>query len=124
MAERRGPIPCSLSEFPWAVENRVVRGPILAVFRDEEDAVAFVEEYIDLRVIPTPFHEMTDEEVNVAASPVTVTEEMVERAARVLHPAGLGPWDEAKGAWRERTLMLARAALEAALGAEKGDDRD
>jgi len=40
------------SEFPWAVENRVVKGPILALFRDREDADDYVKEFLDLRVRP------------------------------------------------------------------------
>lgn len=36
----------------WAVENRVVRGPVVALFDDEDDAKDFVEGYLDLRVFP------------------------------------------------------------------------
>lgn len=49
-----GPIPAELRDFPWAVENRVVREPIYALFREREDADEMVEDSLDLRVIPNP----------------------------------------------------------------------
>lgn len=39
-------------EYPWAVENRVVKSPTIALFRDKTDADDYTAIYIDLRVIP------------------------------------------------------------------------
>lgn len=74
-----------------------------------------------------PFHEMTDEEVNVAASPATretVTEEMVERGARAYWRKSMDKvgdrsddWDESEREWY---MWAARVVLEAAV-TEKGD---
>lgn len=38
--------------FPWAVENRVVKGPVVALFRDREEAEEYADGFIDLRVRP------------------------------------------------------------------------
>lgn len=38
--------------FPWAVENRVVKGPVIALFRTEEEALEYADGFIDLRVRP------------------------------------------------------------------------
>lgn len=38
--------------FPWAVENRVVKGPVIALFRTKEEAEDYVSEFLDLRVRP------------------------------------------------------------------------
>ena len=42
----------SETPFRWAVENRVVRGPVIALFRDKEAAEEYVDGFIDLRVRP------------------------------------------------------------------------
>ena len=42
------------AEYPWAVENRVVPGPALALFRHREDAYMLADQFIDLRVIKAP----------------------------------------------------------------------
>lgn len=38
--------------FPWAVENRVVKGPVVALFRTEEEAEDYADGFLDLRVRP------------------------------------------------------------------------
>jgi hypothetical protein len=43
-----------LRQFPYAVENRVVKSdPVWALFRDEETAAEYANEYIDGRAIDT-----------------------------------------------------------------------
>ena len=40
------------TSFPWAVENRVVKGPVIALFRTKEEAEEYADGFIDLRVRP------------------------------------------------------------------------
>lgn len=64
-----------------------------------------------------PFHEMTDDEVNVAASPVTretVTEEMVRAGAYALDEAAMDSPEDYPLAY-EQAMQQSRDVLEAAL---------
>lgn len=45
------PVEPTREEFPWAVENSVVKGPLIAIFRNEEEAQNYADTGIDLRVI-------------------------------------------------------------------------
>ena len=65
--------------YPWAVENRVVQGPPLALFADYPSAEQYAGMFIDLRVIPAkPVTKLELKLVPVAPLGMTLTRSAVQ----------------------------------------------
>jgi len=63
------------AQYKYAVENRVVKAPPIALFRDRKEAEEYSDQFIDLRVIPAP------------ATPEEPTFEQCDALARKFHEA-------------------------------------